>query len=120
MSAILALPDLRTGHKTKPGTRKDAPADSMGFGKQVSVSSKNTDKATLYFINEARAMPAFTSKTPEEREFVVESGASISMHILSKKVLSLDEMEIQEPHNGGNGLSRSANKRRSTSIRSRS
>ena len=36
-------------------------------------------------------MPAPSSKKPEEREFAVDSGAS--MHMLSKKDLSSDERE---------------------------
>ena len=44
---------------------------------------KNTDKATFYPPVEARAAPAPTSKSPEEREFVVDSGAT--MHMLSKQ-----------------------------------
>ena len=44
-------------------------------------------------------MLAPTSKSPEEREFAVDSGASV--HMLSKRDLSSDEMEdsaeIQEP-----------------------
>ena len=51
----------------------------------------NTNKATLYSLIEARATPAPTSTPTEEREFVVDSGAS--MRMLSKKVLSSDEME---------------------------
>ena len=52
---------------------------------------KNSDKATSYSPVEARATPAPTSKSSEEREFVDDSGAS--MHVLSKKVLSSDELE---------------------------
>ena len=53
---------------------------------------KNTEKATfLYSPIEARAMLAPTSKSPEEREFVVDSGASMCM--LSKKVLISEELE---------------------------
>ena len=44
---------------------------------------KNADKATFETSIEARAMLAPTSERPEEREIVVESGAS--MHMLSKK-----------------------------------
>ena len=44
---------------------------------------KNADKATYYSPIEARVMPAPTSKRPEEREFVVDPGAS--MHMMSKK-----------------------------------
>ena len=44
---------------------------------------KNADKATIYTSVDARVMPTFTSKRPEEREFLVASGASV--HMLSKK-----------------------------------
>ena len=57
----------------------------------MSVSSENTDGAAFYYPIEARATPAPASKSPEEREFVVDSGAS--MHMLSKKDLSLAELE---------------------------
>ena len=43
------------------------------------------DKATFYSPIEARAMPAPSSKSPEERDFVVDSGAS--MHMLSSAEL---------------------------------
>ena len=52
---------------------------------------KNADYATFYTSVEAGAMPAPTSKRPEELEFVVDSGDSIRM--LSKKDLSSDELE---------------------------
>ena len=52
---------------------------------------KYTNKATFSSPIEASAMPAPTSILPEEREFVVDSGASI--HVLSKKDLSSDELE---------------------------
>ena len=57
----------------------------------------NKDKATFYSPIESKettemiAAPAPTSKTPEERAFVVDSGAS--MHMLPKKDLSSDEMD---------------------------
>ena len=52
---------------------------------------KNADKPACYSSIEARRMLALTSKSPEEQEFVVDSGAS--MHMLSKKVLSSDELD---------------------------
>ena len=52
---------------------------------------KNADKTTFCSSVEARRMPALTAKSPEEQEFVVDSGAS--MHMLSKKVLSSDELD---------------------------
>ena len=42
-----------------------------------------SDKTMLSTYAEAKVMPAPTSTRPEEREFVVDSGAS--MHMISKK-----------------------------------
>ena len=61
----------------------------MGFGENI-YKLKNSDKTTLKTLIEARVMPAPTSKRPEEREFVVDSGAS--MHMMSKKKISSEEM----------------------------
>ena len=45
---------------------------------------KNSDKATFYVVSEVKGMSTpITSKRSEEREFVVDSGAS--MHMMSKK-----------------------------------
>ena len=53
---------------------------------------KNSDKTTFYVPGEGKAMPAPSiSKRPEEREFVLDSGAS--MHMMSKKELSSEEMD---------------------------
>ena len=52
---------------------------------------RNSDKATFYSPTEIKAAPAHTSKSPEERDFVVDSGAS--MHMPSKKDLSSEELE---------------------------
>ena len=51
---------------------------------------KNSDKTSLYTPIEAKVMLAPSSKKSEEREFVVDSGAS--MHMTSKKELSSEEM----------------------------
>ena len=53
----------------------------------------NWIKNMVYSPIEARATPASTSKLPEEREFVIDSRAS--MHMLSKKDLSSEELETQ-------------------------
>ena len=90
-SAIRALPDLRKGHQTKPYNKKDAPAEKHGNWRKMSTSSKNTDTSLFYSSTEARAMPAPTSKSPDEREFVLDSKAS--MHMLSKQDLSSDELD---------------------------
>ena len=52
---------------------------------------KDADKATFYTPIEAKVMPALISKSPEEREFIVESGAS--MHMRSKKHSSSNELD---------------------------
>ena len=52
---------------------------------------KNTEKTMFCSPTEAWVMPAPSSKKLEEREFVVDSGAS--MHMLSNKVLRSAEME---------------------------
>ena len=52
---------------------------------------KNSDKATYYVPGEVKGMSTLvTSKKGEEREFVVDSGAS--MHMMSKKDLSSEEL----------------------------
>ena len=48
------------------------------------------NKATFFSPSESRCLPASTLK-PEEREFVVDSGAS--MHMISKKDLNSAEMD---------------------------
>ena len=52
---------------------------------------KNADKTTFNSPIKARVMPAPTSKCPEEREFVVDSGASV--HMMSEKDVSSDELD---------------------------
>ena len=108
-SPIRGLLDLRKEHRTKFCTKKDAVA--WNLAKNVN-KLQNTDKATFYSPFEAWVMPAPSSTKPEERELVVDSGAS--MHMLSKKDLKLrrngDSAEIKEHHNGGDGQWGSANK----------
>ena len=52
---------------------------------------KEQDKATFYSPSEEWVPPAASTKEPEEREFVVDSGAS--MHMVSKKDLNFAELE---------------------------
>ena len=58
---------------------------------KVVYKFKNKNKATFFSPSEVWSLPAPSSKKLEEREFVVDSGAS--MHMLSKKDLSSDEMD---------------------------
>ena len=99
-------------------TRKMRPQRSTGLGEKCLLALDTKERATFQFSTEAWVMPAPSSKKPEEREFVVDSGAS--MHRLSKKGSELRRTglpsKIQEPLNGSDGQWRSGG---STSIRSR-
>ena len=57
------------------------PQSSVGFGENI-CKLKNSDKTTSKTPTE-KWTPAPTSTRPEEREFVVDSGASV--HMMSKK-----------------------------------
>ena len=58
-------------------------------GQKIIYKLKAEDKATFYSLVTTKA-PVLVSENTEERMFVVDSGAS--MHMLSKKDLSSDEM----------------------------
>ena len=60
------------------------------LAKNVYFNSKEHERATFFSTSENGCLPASTLK-PEEREFVVDSGAS--MHMISKKDLSKAEMD---------------------------
>ena len=82
MTVVLARPNSRKDHIRRPCTKKVAPAKQQ---------LKNSDKTTLHTAIEAKVMPAPASTRPDEREFVVDLGAS--MHMTSKKELSSGEMD---------------------------
>ena len=66
------------------------PAKQRGSWPKVYKKIKDKYKATFFSLSESRCLPASTLK-PEEREFVVDSGAS--MHMISKKDLNDAEMD---------------------------
>ena len=76
---------------------------------QKCLNFKERVRATFFSSPENRCLPASTLK-PEEREFVVDSGAS--MHMISKKDLSDAEMdtfdEIVQSYDSHNRQWRSA------------
>ena len=82
-SAIRALPDLMKEHKTKPCTKKDAPAEKHGTWRKVSMSSKTRIKLRFTLLLKPGQYRSPFQESPEEREFVVDSGAS--MRMLSKR-----------------------------------
>ena len=66
------------------------PQRSMGLGEKC-LSAQNRGQGHVPRPTEASVTPAPSSKKPEEREFVVDSGAS--MHMLSEKDLSSAELD---------------------------
>ena len=69
--------------------RARCPRSSVEAGQKCG-KIKEQERATFFSSSENRCLPASTLK-PEEREFVVDSGAS--MHMISKKDLSKAEMD---------------------------
>ena len=76
---------------------------------------KENDQATFHSPAEEWVLPAASTKEPEEREFVVDSGASV--HVVSKRDLDSAELETmrtsKKSDDGDDGQRRGANKRRS-------
>ena len=62
--------------------RAKCPRSSVEAGQKCVVKLKEHQRATFFSSPENKCLPASTLK-PEEREFVVDSGAS--MHMISKK-----------------------------------
>ena len=89
MSEILARPSLKKEHPEKPQDKKSVPAKQRWIWREI-FKLKAEDKATFYSRVKLKA-PAQVSRNTKERMFVVDSGAS--MHMLSKKDLSSDEMK---------------------------
>ena len=70
--------------------RARCPRSSVEAGQKSVKKLKEHERATFFSPSENWCLPASTLK-PEEREFVVDSGAS--MHMISKKDLSEAEMD---------------------------
>ena len=70
--------------------RAMGPRSSVEAGQKCPKIKKEKTKATFFSPSENRCLPASTLK-PEEREFVVDSEAS--MHMISKKDLDDAEMD---------------------------
>ena len=73
-----------------PAPWKMRPQSSMGFG-ETYLQAQECGQSSVFSSIEATVMPAPTSKSPEERDFVVDSGAP--MHMMSKEELSSEEMD---------------------------
>ena len=91
MSVAPMLQNLRIVQKKRQSGKKEQGAREPAWKLAKSVLKlKEHERATFFSPSENRCLPASTLK-PEEREFVVDSGAS--MHMISKKDLSKAEMD---------------------------
>ena len=119
MSEILPRRSLRKEHLRKPHDKKSATAKQHGIWREK-YKLKAEDTPTFDSPVKTKA-PVLVSKSTEERMFVVDSGAS--MHKLSKKDLSSDEMDTlrrsRTTHDDSDRKLRSADKRGGTSVCSR-
>ena len=69
----------------------DAPEARLGILLKNIYKLKANDKTTFYSLSEELVLSVASILEPEEKEFVVDSGAS--MHIVSKKDLNSAELE---------------------------
>ena len=90
MSEILARRSLRKEHLRKPHDKKSKPAKKHGFlaRKILKLKTPRTRLRSILLLN--IKAPDLVSQNTEECVFAVDSGAS--MHMLSKKDLSSDEV----------------------------
>ena len=92
---ILVLRNSRIEHRKKPCNKNDAPAEKHGIWRNVHKLN-NKDKATFFSLSEVFLAITITilEENSTKENFVVDSGAS--MHMLSKKDFSSDEMETPQ------------------------
>ena len=84
ISVAPTLQNLRIGLRKRRNGKSKVPVKQRGSWPKSVQKFKKKNKATFFSSPENRCRPASTLK-PEEREFVVDSGAS--MHMISKKRL---------------------------------
>ena len=89
MSAAPTLQNLRIGLRRRQSGKQGAREAAWKLAKEC-LKLKEHQRATFFSPSENRCLPASTLK-PEEREFVVDSSAS--MHMISKKDLSNAEVD---------------------------
>ena len=119
---VLARRNSGKDYMKRPRTEKDARAEQHDILRKTFTSSRIRTKLRFFTPTEAVVTLTSTSKRPEEREVVVDSGASMDM--MSKKGLSSDELDTLRKSRThtvvltANG--RNTHQRGSTSVRSRS
>ena len=90
ISVAPTLQNLRVGLRRRQSGKSKGPREAAWKLAKNVLKIKEHERATFFSSPENRCLPASNLK-PEEREFVVDSGAS--MHMISKKDLSDDEMD---------------------------
>ena len=93
MPEVLVLQNSRMEHRKKPRNKNDAPAEKHGIWRNMSISSMTRTKPRSSHLHEVRSLPVPSLKRPEEREFVVDPGAS--MHVLNRTDLNSAELETK-------------------------
>ena len=74
MSVAPTLQNLRIGLRKRQSGKCKVPAKQRGSCPKMFLKLKEHERATFFSPSENRCLPASTLK-PEEREFVVDSGA---------------------------------------------
>ena len=77
------LQNLRIGLRKRPNDKSDVPVKQHGNWPKISKKLKEKNKTAFFSLSENWCLLAPSHLKPEEREFVVDSGAS--MHMTSKK-----------------------------------
>ena len=90
MSVAPTLRNLRMGLRRRQNGKSKVPAKQRWKLVKSVLKLQERERATFFSSPENRCLPASTLK-PEEREFVVDSGAS--MHMISKKDFRDAEMD---------------------------
>ena len=92
ISAVPAPWNMRTDLRKRPDDKSDAPAEMRGNMPRISLSSMSRKKPDILFVFRWVGFAGrINSKAGGEREFVVDSGASMQM--VSRKDLNSAELE---------------------------
>ena len=90
ISVAPTLENLRIGLRRRQSGKSKVPAKQTAKLAKSVLKLKENNKPTFFSLSENRCLPASTLK-PEEREFVLDSEAS--MHMISKKDFNDAEMD---------------------------
>ena len=90
ISAAPRLQNLRIGPQEETEWQEQGPREAAWKLAKSVLKLKEHERTTFFSPSESRCLHA-SNRKPEEREFVVDSGAS--MHMISKKDLSDAEMD---------------------------